>query len=131
MASGCGCAVCPSYPVPSTHRRPSDDHPRPARTDQPLPTQGRAPRPDRQRSPAGPDLQHPDARADGGQVERGAHVTTLTLSREQAALAQQRVREAGVAHLVDIRLQDYREAEGTYDAVVSVEMIEAVGDEYW
>jgi len=64
-------------------------------------------------------------------AQRGAHVTTLTLSREQAALAQQRVREAGVAHLVDIRLQDYREAEGTYDAVVSVEMIEAVGDEYW
>jgi cyclopropane-fatty-acyl-phospholipid synthase len=64
-------------------------------------------------------------------AERGAHVTTLTLSREQAVLAQQRVDAAGLADLVDIRLQDYREATGSYDAVVSVEMIEAVGDEYW
>ncbi len=64
-------------------------------------------------------------------AERGAHVTTLTLSREQAVLAQQRVDAAGLADLVDIRLQDYREATGNYDAVVSVEMIEAVGDEYW
>ena len=64
-------------------------------------------------------------------AQRGAHVTTLTLSREQAALAQQRVDAAGLADLVDIRLLDYREATGSYDAVVSVEMIEAVGDEYW
>ncbi len=64
-------------------------------------------------------------------AQRGAHVTTLTLSREQAVLAEQRLRDAGVAHLVDIRLQDYREADGVYDAIVSVEMIEAVGDEYW
>jgi cyclopropane-fatty-acyl-phospholipid synthase len=64
-------------------------------------------------------------------AERGAQVTTLTLSREQAALAQQRVDAAGLADLVDIRLLDYREATGSYDAVVSVEMIEAVGDEYW
>jgi len=64
-------------------------------------------------------------------AQRGAHVTTLTLSREQADLAQQRVRAAGVEDLVDIRLQDYREAGGTYDAIVSVEMIEAVGEEYW
>jgi cyclopropane-fatty-acyl-phospholipid synthase len=64
-------------------------------------------------------------------AERGAHITTLTLSREQAALAQQRVDAAGLTDLVDIRLLDYREATGSYDAVVSVEMIEAVGDEYW
>jgi cyclopropane-fatty-acyl-phospholipid synthase len=64
-------------------------------------------------------------------ARRGAYVTTLTLSREQAALAERRAAEAGVSHLVDIRLQDYREADGLYDAVVSVEMIEAVGDEYW
>jgi len=64
-------------------------------------------------------------------AQRGAHVTTLTLSREQAALAQGRVEAAGVAELVDIRLLDYREATGSYDAVVSVEMIEAVGEEYW
>jgi cyclopropane-fatty-acyl-phospholipid synthase len=64
-------------------------------------------------------------------AERGAHITTLTLSKEQAALAQQRVDAAGLTDLVDIRLLDYREATGSYDAVVSVEMIEAVGDEYW
>jgi cyclopropane-fatty-acyl-phospholipid synthase len=63
--------------------------------------------------------------------ERGARVTTLTLSTEQQALARQRADEAGVGHLVDVRLQDYRDATGTYDAIVSVEMIEAVGEAYW
>jgi len=63
--------------------------------------------------------------------ERGAHVTTLTLSHEQQALARQRANDAGVGHLVDVRLQDYREAHGQYDAIVSVEMIEAVGEAYW
>ncbi|MFD6026120.1 class I SAM-dependent methyltransferase [Streptomyces griseoluteus] len=62
---------------------------------------------------------------------RGAHVTSLTLSREQRDLARQRVREAGLADRVAIELCDYREAEGTYDAIVSVEMIEAVGAEFW
>ncbi|MFJ8991901.1 class I SAM-dependent methyltransferase [Streptomyces sp. NPDC102279] len=62
---------------------------------------------------------------------RGAHVTSLTLSREQRDLARQRVREAGLDDRVDIELCDYREAVGTYDAVVSVEMIEAVGEEFW
>jgi cyclopropane-fatty-acyl-phospholipid synthase len=46
-------------------------------------------------------------------------------------LAQARAEESGVAHLVDIRLQDYRDARGSYDAVVSVEMIEAVGEDFW
>ncbi len=64
-------------------------------------------------------------------AKRGAHVTTLTLSREQADLARARAEAAGVASQVDIRLQDYREARGSYDAIVSVEMIEAVGEEYW
>lgn len=64
-------------------------------------------------------------------AQRGATVTSLTLSVEQQRLAQQRVREAGVADNVTILLQDYREAAGTYDAVVSVEMIEAVGADYW
>ncbi|WP_353507474.1 cyclopropane-fatty-acyl-phospholipid synthase family protein [Intrasporangium sp.] len=64
-------------------------------------------------------------------AKRGAQVTTLTLSREQAALAQRRVEAAGVAARVDIRLEDYREARGSFDAIVSVEMIEAVGEEYW
>jgi cyclopropane-fatty-acyl-phospholipid synthase len=63
--------------------------------------------------------------------ERGAHVTTLTLSTEQQALARKRAAEAGVADRVDVRLQDYRDATGRYDAVVSVEMIEAVGEKYW
>ncbi|GHD93441.1 class I SAM-dependent methyltransferase [Streptomyces naganishii] len=62
---------------------------------------------------------------------RGAHVTSLTLSREQRELALTRVREAGLADRVRIDLRDYREARGTYDAVVSVEMIEAVGAEFW
>jgi cyclopropane-fatty-acyl-phospholipid synthase len=63
--------------------------------------------------------------------ERGARVTTLTLSTEQQALARERAEDAGVGHLVDVRLQDYREARGRYDAIVSVEMIEAVGEQYW
>ncbi|WP_329274543.1 class I SAM-dependent methyltransferase [Streptomyces sp. NBC_01451] len=62
---------------------------------------------------------------------RGARVTSLTLSREQRALAVERVRAAGLADRVSIELCDYREARGEYDAVVSVEMIEAVGVEFW
>ena len=64
-------------------------------------------------------------------AERGAHVTTLTISGEQAALAQQRVDEAGVTDRVEIALRDYRDQTGQFDAIVSVEMIEAVGEEYW
>ncbi|MDQ1429512.1 MAG: cyclopropane-fatty-acyl-phospholipid synthase [Actinomycetota bacterium] len=64
-------------------------------------------------------------------ARRGATVTTLTLSREQAALARERARAAGVSGRVDVQLRDYREASGQYDAIVSVEMIEAVGMEYW
>jgi cyclopropane-fatty-acyl-phospholipid synthase len=63
--------------------------------------------------------------------ERGARVTTLTLSTEQQALARARAEDAGVSDLVDVRLCDYRDATGAYDAVVSVEMIEAVGEKYW
>jgi cyclopropane-fatty-acyl-phospholipid synthase len=62
---------------------------------------------------------------------RGAHVTTITISTEQAALAQDRVAAAGAGDLVDIQLRDYREAQGHYDAVISVEMIEAVGANHW
>jgi cyclopropane-fatty-acyl-phospholipid synthase len=64
-------------------------------------------------------------------ARRGAVVTSVTLSREQAALARERVAGAGLSDRVDIRIQDYREVEGEFDAVVSVEMIEAVGEEYW
>lgn len=64
-------------------------------------------------------------------AERGARVTSLTLSREQRALAMDRVRAAGLEDRVSVELCDYREARGQYDAVVSVEMIEAVGAEFW
>jgi cyclopropane-fatty-acyl-phospholipid synthase len=64
-------------------------------------------------------------------AERGARVVTLTLSSEQQALARERVAAAGHADRVDVRLLDYRFVDGEFDAVVSVEMIEAVGHEYW
>ncbi|MGH3881729.1 MAG: class I SAM-dependent methyltransferase [Actinophytocola sp.] len=64
-------------------------------------------------------------------ARRGATVTTLTISSEQRDLARSRIAEAGVADRVEVLLRDYREAAGSYDAVVSVEMIEAVGEEYW
>ena len=64
-------------------------------------------------------------------AQRGARVTTITLSEEQAALAGRRIAAAGLAHHVDIQLQDYRTVEGTFDAIVSVEMIEAVGRRWW
>jgi len=62
-------------------------------------------------------------------ARRGAKVTTITISTEQAALAKERFVEAGVD--VDLQLVDYRDVKGQYDAIVSVEMIEAVGEEYW
>jgi cyclopropane-fatty-acyl-phospholipid synthase len=62
---------------------------------------------------------------------RGAHVTTVTISTEQAELANKRVYEAGLSELVEVRLQDYREVTGVFDAVVSVEMVEAVGANHW
>ncbi len=64
-------------------------------------------------------------------ARRGATVTTLTISTEQRDLALDRIAAAGVSDRVDVQLRDYREATGSYDAVVSVEMIEAVGEEYW
>jgi len=63
--------------------------------------------------------------------QRGARVTSITLSGEQMQLARQRVASAGLADTVEIRLQDYRDVRGTFDAIVSVEMIEAVGEAYW
>ena len=61
---------------------------------------------------------------------RGCRVTSITISAEQHALAQERVAAAGLQDRVEIRLQDYRDVEGTYDAVVSIEMLEAVGAEF-
>ncbi|MEV8115461.1 MULTISPECIES: class I SAM-dependent methyltransferase [Streptomyces] len=68
-------------------------------------------------------------------ARRGAHVDTITLSAAQRDLALRKVAEAGVADRVEIRLQDYRDLSAHpgagYDAVVSVEMIEAVGVRGW
>jgi cyclopropane-fatty-acyl-phospholipid synthase len=64
-------------------------------------------------------------------AERGARVTTVTISTEQAELATKRIAESGFADQVEVRLQDYREVTGTYDALLSVEMIEAVGANHW
>jgi cyclopropane-fatty-acyl-phospholipid synthase len=63
--------------------------------------------------------------------ELGCRVTTLTISKEQHALATERVRAAGLSDLVDLQLRDYRDIEGQYDGVVSIEMLEAVGHEYF
>ncbi len=66
--------------------------------------------------------------------EHGVEVTGITLSAPQAELARRRVAEAGVADLVEIRVQDYRELTGEFDAVASIGMVEHVGtsrvDEY-
>jgi cyclopropane-fatty-acyl-phospholipid synthase len=61
----------------------------------------------------------------------GAHVTGLTLSEEQKAYAEARLAKAGLAARASIELRDYRDARGEYDAVASVEMVEAVGQDYW
>jgi len=64
-------------------------------------------------------------------ARRGATVRTITLSTEQKALADERIAAARLSDQVSVDLCDYRAVTGTYDAVVSVEMIEAVGWEYW
>ena len=61
----------------------------------------------------------------------GCRVTTTTISRAQHELATQRVRDAGLEDQVTVLLQDYRDLEGRYDRLVSVEMIEAVGWQYF
>jgi cyclopropane-fatty-acyl-phospholipid synthase len=68
--------------------------------------------------------------------EFSAHVTGITLSREQHGWARQQLASAGLEHRTDLRLQDYRElvcgpSPERFDAVVSIEMFEAVGREYW
>jgi cyclopropane-fatty-acyl-phospholipid synthase len=55
-------------------------------------------------------------------------VTGITLSPAQAGLARQRVADAGLSDRVDIRLQDFRELEGSFTKVASIEMIEAIGE---
>ncbi|MBB5047930.1 cyclopropane-fatty-acyl-phospholipid synthase [Rhodopseudomonas rhenobacensis] len=58
-------------------------------------------------------------------------VVGLTISREQRDFATQRIKDAGLADRVEIRLQDYRDERGLYDRIASIEMIEAVGEEFW
>ena len=60
----------------------------------------------------------------------GCHVTTTTISREQYELARERVALAGLEDRVTLLLEDYRDLRGQYDALVSIEMIEAVGHQY-
>jgi cyclopropane-fatty-acyl-phospholipid synthase len=57
----------------------------------------------------------------------GCRVTTTTISREQYDLVKQRIRAAGLEEMIDLRLEDYRDLEGRYDKLVSIEMIEAIG----
>jgi len=63
--------------------------------------------------------------------EYGVEVTGLTLSPAQKAYADRRMVNAGLFHRVSVELVDYRDAEGSYDAIGSVEMAEAVGQDYW
>jgi cyclopropane-fatty-acyl-phospholipid synthase len=64
--------------------------------------------------------------------EFGAQVTGVTLSTEQLAEARERVQAAGCTEQIELRLQDYRDiADKPFDAIVSIEMFEAVGREYW
>ena len=64
-------------------------------------------------------------------ARRGATVRTITISAEQQALAARRVAEAGLAGRVSVELRDYRDLDGRFDAICSVEMLEAVGERYW
>jgi cyclopropane-fatty-acyl-phospholipid synthase len=61
----------------------------------------------------------------------GCRVTTVTISEEQYAEAKKRIEDAGLQDRINILLMDYRKIEGKFDKVVSVEMIEAVGHEYF
>src|SRR3954469_16174016 len=64
-------------------------------------------------------------------AQRGATVVGLTLSKEQKAWAERKIAEAGLSERIEIRLQDYRETAEQFDAVASVEMVEAVGRRWW
>ena len=64
-------------------------------------------------------------------AKQGARVVGLTISKEQRDFAQRRIQQAGLSEKVEIRLQDYRDERGQYDRIASIEMIEAVGEEFW
>ncbi|MEQ8256587.1 MULTISPECIES: SAM-dependent methyltransferase [Roseovarius] len=63
--------------------------------------------------------------------QRGLRVTCLTISEEQFKYAQERIEKAGLSELVTFKLQDYRDEDGLYDGIASIEMFEAVGERYW
>jgi cyclopropane-fatty-acyl-phospholipid synthase len=69
--------------------------------------------------------------ADVAAREFGARVTGLTISNEQFAFAKARMQRSGLNDQVDLRLLDYRDVDGQFDKVASIEMFEAVGEKYW
>src|SRR6266849_495312 len=64
-------------------------------------------------------------------ARRGMRVTGVTISGKQLEFARQRLQHAGLADRVDLQFRDYRDIEGRYDHIVSIEMVEAVGERYW
>ena len=64
-------------------------------------------------------------------ARRGIHVHGVTLSTEQLRYARNRIDKAGLARFVQLELRDYRDLDDTYDHIVSIEMLEAVGERYW
>ena len=63
--------------------------------------------------------------------EHGAHVTGITISQEQYDFATKRLHDAGLSDQTDIQMLDYRKLNQRFDKIVSIEMFEAVGEEYW
>tara|TARA_R110002049_G_scaffold23545_7_gene83523 strand:+ start:9411 stop:10634 length:1224 start_codon:yes stop_codon:yes gene_type:complete len=63
--------------------------------------------------------------------ERGLRVTALTISQEQFNYAVERIEKAGLSDKVLFKMQDYRDETGSYDGIASIEMFEAVGEQYW
>ena len=80
-------------------------------------------------APARNRLRLGNARDRSGEARRA--VVGLTLSSEQKAWAERKIAEAGLADRIEIRLQDYRETAEQFDAIASVEMVEAVGQRWW
>ena len=64
-------------------------------------------------------------------ARRGMRVTGITISEKQLEFARARLERAGLADRVDLQFRDYRDIEGRYDHIVSIEMVEAVGERYW
>jgi cyclopropane-fatty-acyl-phospholipid synthase len=63
--------------------------------------------------------------------EIGCHITAITLSKAQHDFVARRLQTEGLVDRVDLRLQDYRDVHGRFEKIVSIEMLEAVGEKYW